>query len=178
MHSVTSVIMITSSNRNIFRVTGHLCGEFPGPRWIPHTKASDAELWCFFDLRPNKRLSQQSWGWWLETPSSPLRRHCNGYHWWPHIGCSHILTWSARYGASNVSSTFVYFVAHAITCHVKTDTIITVTKQWARWRLKSPASRLFTQSFIQAQTGEFPAKRPVTRKMFPFDDVIMMHRVI
>ena len=40
--------MKTSSNGNIFRVTGHLCGEFTGPRWIPHTKASDAELWCFF----------------------------------------------------------------------------------------------------------------------------------
>ena len=24
-----------------------LCGEFTGPRWIPRTKASDAELWCF-----------------------------------------------------------------------------------------------------------------------------------
>ena len=31
----------------IFRVTGHLCGEFTGPRWIPRTKASDAELWYF-----------------------------------------------------------------------------------------------------------------------------------
>ena len=30
-----------------FRVTGNLCGEFPGPRWIPHTKASHVELWCF-----------------------------------------------------------------------------------------------------------------------------------
>ena len=30
-----------------FRVTGPLCGEFTGPRWIPLTKASDAELWCF-----------------------------------------------------------------------------------------------------------------------------------
>ena len=40
-------IMMTSSNGNIFRVTGHLCGEFTGPRWIPRTKASDAELWWF-----------------------------------------------------------------------------------------------------------------------------------
>ena len=23
-------------NGNIFRITGHLCGEFTGPRWIPH----------------------------------------------------------------------------------------------------------------------------------------------
>ena len=29
--------MMTSSNGNIFRITGHLCGEFTGPRWIsPH----------------------------------------------------------------------------------------------------------------------------------------------
>ena len=41
------VCMMTSSNGNIFRVTGHLCGEFTGPRWIPRTKASDAGLWCF-----------------------------------------------------------------------------------------------------------------------------------
>ena len=41
-------IMMTSSNGNIFRVTGHLCGEFTGPRWLPRTKASDAELWYFF----------------------------------------------------------------------------------------------------------------------------------
>ena len=40
------IFMMMSSNGNIFRVTGHLCGEFTGPRWIPHTKASDAELWC------------------------------------------------------------------------------------------------------------------------------------
>ena len=39
--------MMTSSNGDIFRVTGHLCGEFTGPRWIPRTKVSDAELWCF-----------------------------------------------------------------------------------------------------------------------------------
>ena len=28
----------------------------------------------FFDLRPNKRLSKQSWGWWFETPSRSLWR--------------------------------------------------------------------------------------------------------
>ena len=39
--------MMTSSNGNIFRVTGHLCGEFTDHQWIPHTKASDAEIWCF-----------------------------------------------------------------------------------------------------------------------------------
>ena len=41
------IIMMTSSNDNIFHVTGPLCGEFTGHRWIPRTMASDAELWCF-----------------------------------------------------------------------------------------------------------------------------------
>ena len=31
----------------------------------------------FFHLRPNKRLSKPSWGWWFETPSRSLWRHCN-----------------------------------------------------------------------------------------------------
>ena len=44
--------MMTSSNGNIFHITGHLCGEFTGPRWIPHTKASDMELWCFLWSAP------------------------------------------------------------------------------------------------------------------------------
>ena len=45
-------------------------GEFPAKR--PVTRSFDA----FFDLRLNKRLSKQSWGWWFETPSRPLCRHC------------------------------------------------------------------------------------------------------
>ena len=31
----------------------------------------------FFDLRLNIRMSKQCWGWWFETPSRPLWRHCN-----------------------------------------------------------------------------------------------------
>ena len=46
-------------------------GEFPSQR--PVTRSFDV----FFDLRPNKGLSKQSWGWWFETPSRPLWRHCN-----------------------------------------------------------------------------------------------------
>ena len=47
-------------------------GEFPTQR--PVTRNFDV----FFDLHPDKRLSKQWWGWWFETPSSPLWRHCNG----------------------------------------------------------------------------------------------------
>ena len=67
--------MMTSSNGNIFRVTGHLCGEFTDHRWIPCTKASDAELWCFLNPRLSKWLNKQSPGWWFETLSRLLLRH-------------------------------------------------------------------------------------------------------
>ena len=46
-------------------------GEFPA-QW-PVTRSFDVA----FDLRPNKRLSKQSWGWWFETPSRSSWRHCN-----------------------------------------------------------------------------------------------------
>ena len=52
--------MMTSSNENIFRINGPLCGEYIGHRRIPLTKASDMELWCFFDLHLNERLDKQS----------------------------------------------------------------------------------------------------------------------
>ena len=42
-----SSFMMTSSNGNIFRVTGHRCTEYTGHQRIPRTKASDAKLWSF-----------------------------------------------------------------------------------------------------------------------------------
>ena len=68
---ISTFHMMTSSNGNIFRVNGHLCGvpvEFTAQR--PVTQSFD----IFLDLRLNKRLSKQSWYWWFETP---LWRHCN-----------------------------------------------------------------------------------------------------
>ena len=54
-------------------------GEFPTQR--PVTRSFDV----FFDLRLNKRLSKQWWGWWLETLSRPLWRHHNvGDLTWSH----------------------------------------------------------------------------------------------
>ena len=46
-------------------------GEFPAQR--PVTRSFDV----FFDLRLNKRLSKQPWGWWFETPVWSLWRHRN-----------------------------------------------------------------------------------------------------
>ena len=61
--------MTTSSNGNIFRVTGHLCGEFTGHRWIPRTKASDAELWYVLLSAPEYTTGA------LNREVGGLRRH-------------------------------------------------------------------------------------------------------
>ena len=56
----------------IFAGNSPVPGEFPAQR--PETRSFDV----FFDLRL-KRLSKQSRGWWFETLSRPLWRHCNGW---------------------------------------------------------------------------------------------------
>ena len=73
--------MMTSSNGNIFRVTGPLCGEFTGPVEFPTQRPVTRSFDVFFDLRLNKRLSKQPWGWWFETPSWSLWRQCNARYW-------------------------------------------------------------------------------------------------
>ena len=64
METFSALLAICAGNSPV-------CGEFPAQR--PVTWRSDV----FFDLRLNKRLSKLSWGWWFETPSRPLWRHCN-----------------------------------------------------------------------------------------------------
>ena len=61
-------IMITSSNGNIFRVSGPVWGESSGHRWIPLTKASEAELWYFL-----RSAFEQN------RDAGDLRRHCVHY---------------------------------------------------------------------------------------------------
>ena len=72
-------------------------GEFPTLR--PVTRSFDV----FLDLRLNKRLSKQPWGWWFETLSCPLWRHRNGLKSWTCYPLSTAWrrskwpTWSTRY---------------------------------------------------------------------------------
>ena len=61
--TTTEDSMMTSSNGNIFRVTGPLCGEFTGPGEFPTQRPVTQSFDVFFDLRLNKRLSKQPWGW-------------------------------------------------------------------------------------------------------------------
>ena len=82
--SIFPASMMTSSNGNMFRVTGFcagnspatvgnspVTGEFSSHR--PVTRSFDV----FFDLSLNRQLSKQSRRRWFETPSRSLWRHCN-----------------------------------------------------------------------------------------------------
>ena len=60
--------MMTSSNGNIFHVTGPLCGEFTGHRWIPLTKARCRAL--MFSL-----ICPWINGWLNNHEAGDLRRH-------------------------------------------------------------------------------------------------------
>ena len=53
-------------------------GNSPIPGEFPAQKPLTRSFGVFLDLRLNKRLSKQSWGWWFETPSWSLWRTC----WW------------------------------------------------------------------------------------------------
>ena len=69
METFSALLAICAGNSSV-------PGEFPAQR--PVTRNFDV----FFDLRLNKRLSKQSWGWWFETLSRPLWRHCNVWLLW------------------------------------------------------------------------------------------------
>ena len=62
LHWHTTAHMVTSSNGNIFHVTGHLCGEFTSPGDFPAQRPVTRSFDVFLDLSLNKRLSKQSWG--------------------------------------------------------------------------------------------------------------------
>ena len=64
METCTASLAICAGNSPV-------TGEFPA-QW-PVTRIFDV----FFDQCLSKQLSKQSWGWWFETPSRPLWRHCN-----------------------------------------------------------------------------------------------------
>ena len=140
--------MMTSSNGNIFRVNGPLCGKFTGPGEFPTQRPVTRSFDVFFDLRLNKRLSKQPWGWWFQTPSWSLWRHCN-------------VRWRYNAMASQITSV-------PIVCS-------TVCSDADQREHQSSASLAFVKGNPPVTSG-YPSKGPVTLKMFPFDDVTMTNR--
>ena len=87
-HLSILTFMMTSLNGNIYRVTGHLCGNSPASGDFPAQRSVTRSFDVFFDLCLNTLLRKQSWGWWFETLSRPLWRHCNEYGKWVHAQLS------------------------------------------------------------------------------------------
>ena len=73
-HKQSKICMMTSSNKNIFRDTGTVWGESTGHRWIPLTKASDAELCLMLSL-----IYASANGWANNWDAGDLRRHRANY---------------------------------------------------------------------------------------------------
>ena len=69
--------MMTSSNGNISALLAICAGNSPVPGEFTTKRPVTLSFDVFFDLRLSKRLSKQWWGWWFETLSCPLWRHCN-----------------------------------------------------------------------------------------------------
>ena len=131
-------------------------GEFPAQR--PVTRSFDV----FFDSRLNKRLSKQSWGWWFETPSNSLWRHCNAY---PNFSSPYLHHVWRRWGQ------------RCWCCHYSDVT-------WALWRPKSQLVHANNNDRIStllvlcegnppAMIMMIPHKRPVMRETLPYHDIIL-----
>ena len=138
-------------------------GEFPAPR--PVTRSFDI-FFDHVDLRQNKRLSKQSCGWWFETH----RAHYDITVMVPSIlkYKKFITAWKYRYhnppsalqgrhngrdGSQITSFTIVYSTLYSGTDQRKHQSSASLAI--VRWLVNSPH------------------KWPVTREMFPFDDVFM-----
>ena len=79
--------MMTPSNDQMETFSALLAiyaGHSPVPGEFPAQRPVTRRFGVFFDLRLNKRLSKQSWGWWFETLSRPLWRRRNDL---PITGC-------------------------------------------------------------------------------------------
>ena len=69
--------MMTSSDATFTALLAICAGKSPVPAEFPAQRPVTRSFNIFLDLRLNKRLSKQSWGWWFETLSHPLWRHCH-----------------------------------------------------------------------------------------------------
>ena len=158
IHLLT-VSMMTSSKGNIFRVTGHLCGEFTGDRWISRIKASDTELWCFLWSTP--------WiiGWVNDREAGDLRLHRGHYD---------VILMRTLYAFSRDWSFKIAWSLHWR--HNEEDSGSN------HWGLEYLLNRLFRRRSRKTSnlrvTGGLPSQRASNADMFPFDDVVMLWNMI
>ena len=119
-------------------------GEFPTQR--PVTRSFDV----YFDLRPNKWMSKQSWGWWFETLSCSLWRQRNGH-------------FCAANEPVKTERRRIYTE--------KTST------SWLRHQMETFSTLLAFCAGNSPVTGEFPSQRPVTWSFDVFIDLRLNERL-
>ena len=98
---------MTSSNGNIFRVTGPLCGEFTGPGEFPAQCPVTQSFDIFFDLRLTKN------DWVNNREAGDLRRH--RVHYDVNVMVS---IWIAKYNSKIPAEGYIYTVAYRILQHI------------------------------------------------------------
>ena len=164
--------MVTSCNGNIFRVIGPLCGEFTGRRWI-HRKGQWRGALMFSLIF--------AWinGWANNSKAGDLRRLRTHYD----ITTMYIsiakriqtkrLCRSTRKLKKLVESHYNDVIRSAMASQITSLRIVysTVYSGVDQRKHQSSASRAFVQGIHRSLVNS-PHKRPVTRKMFPCDDVI------
>ena len=69
--------MMASSNGNISALLALCVGNSPVTSEFRAQRPVVQSFDIFFDLRLNKQLSKQSWGWWFAMPSHSLWHQCN-----------------------------------------------------------------------------------------------------
>ena len=167
---------------------GPLWGECTGHRWIPLTKASDAELWYFL---------WTAWtnGWANYREASYLRRQRANYDvtvmgiWKGNVrvlvSCEGELM---SYQESQIAFGWVVIcisyhyndiIMGAIASQITSLTIVysTLYSDADQRKHQSSASLAFVLGIHRSPVNS-PHKWPVTGKMFPFDDVIMISKLL
>ena len=107
METFSALLALCAGNSSV-------TGEFPQQRPV---------MWSFdvfFDLRVKKRLSKHSWGWWFETPSCPLWRHCSVKYFSYWKGKS---LWSAanKFEMSSLIIKYSYYLRWSINTYLFTS---------------------------------------------------------
>ena len=158
-------------------------GNSPVTGESPQQRPVTRNIGVFFDLRLNKWLSKQLWGWWFETPSCPLWRHSNTMPCLLHVFITTLRKWSMVYCDTRLQYenwdwthhfSIKYVIMGAIASQITSLTIVysTVYSGADQRKHQSSASLAFVRGIHRGPVNS-PHKWPVTRKMFPFDDVIM-----
>ena len=140
---------MTSSNRNIFRVTGPLCGEFNGHLWFPFTKAMQWRETLMFSL-----ICARTSGSVNNRNAGDLRRHRANYD-------VTVMVWDQ--GWIKIKTCIPHLTQLFVQQHRNHQhlTILDLREEVHRWPMHSQWIRLTKVN-------------PIMWKTFPCDDVIVV----